>query len=541
MMSGKEESRGEMKEGFLCPICMIDLGDLIQLQLHFEEKHSKEDPIFLQNIKGLFGKAKKKFDLASSAAAAADPDSAFELLTDSFGGGVLPEHEPVSGVHSGARVDIPVAVIWHTADFKAERKKRLDRNTAATQVLFRLEKLLKDLPSDPVKRRQYEQSVVPWIDEDLIDKCPNCGQKFIVAIRRKHHCRLCGGVLCAGCSFGVGFDFARRIVDPINAGTESGGGGKRGGNFITDFINEKQFRICKVCKDILDGHESRAEAAQHSALVALYETLKGHMVEGRVRGQEYRRLVDTLYQGDEDFTLKEGEVLRVKLLKIADNIDSASKAVEALPSESDLERIIQKKIRSAAVNFIKECLVGLPGVPSEEEFEALKRQRVSRAAAKVEEEKMAAKVAKLRFEQQQQQQQQRQQQKVSSSAKSKAAPVMGSGFVVASSSSSTTSEDPMVQQIHNLREFIAQARRMGKADEVAALEASLSELRAEFARIQRDRERSELERNFESFKGVFHKQSTTAAADRDESCDNDQEQEYVDIDEYDASGKNPFL
>ena len=50
----------QIKEGFLCPICMTDLGDVIQLQLHFDERHSKEDPAFVQNLKDLFGKAKQK-------------------------------------------------------------------------------------------------------------------------------------------------------------------------------------------------------------------------------------------------------------------------------------------------------------------------------------------------------------------------------------------------------------------------------------------------------------------------------------------------
>ena len=53
-------SSGEVREGFLCPICMADLHDVIQLQVHFEEEHDKEDPAFIQNLKDLFGKAKKK-------------------------------------------------------------------------------------------------------------------------------------------------------------------------------------------------------------------------------------------------------------------------------------------------------------------------------------------------------------------------------------------------------------------------------------------------------------------------------------------------
>merc|ERR1719411_771642 len=50
----------QITEGFLCPICMADLGDVIQLQLHFDERHSKEDPAFVQNLKDLFVKAKQK-------------------------------------------------------------------------------------------------------------------------------------------------------------------------------------------------------------------------------------------------------------------------------------------------------------------------------------------------------------------------------------------------------------------------------------------------------------------------------------------------
>ena len=40
-----------VKEGFLCPICMADLGDVIQLQVHFDEEHSKEDPAVVKNLK----------------------------------------------------------------------------------------------------------------------------------------------------------------------------------------------------------------------------------------------------------------------------------------------------------------------------------------------------------------------------------------------------------------------------------------------------------------------------------------------------------
>ena len=54
---------------------------------------------------------------------------------------------------------------------------------------------------------------------------------------------------------------------------------------------------------------------------------------------------------------------------------------------------------------------------------------------------------------------------------------LGSGFVLTSSNDDgVVSDDPMVQQIRNLRGFIAEAKRLGRYDEVAALEDNLGEL-----------------------------------------------------------------
>lgn len=46
-----------VQEGFLCPICMKDLGDIIQLEQHFSDFHNqtdKEDLFF--PIKGMASK-----------------------------------------------------------------------------------------------------------------------------------------------------------------------------------------------------------------------------------------------------------------------------------------------------------------------------------------------------------------------------------------------------------------------------------------------------------------------------------------------------
>jgi hypothetical protein len=115
---------------------------------------------------------------------------------------------------------------------------------------------------------------------------------------------------------------------------------------------------------------------------------------------------ESLNRGEEDFSLSEAKLLRVKILKIAENVDIISKKISILDTEypepgfpSGLQLQLQQRVRMSAVSFVKDGLVGLPGLPSEEEFETLKKRRREEAERKVAEEKQAAKLAKLRFEQ----------------------------------------------------------------------------------------------------------------------------------------------
>lgn len=50
----------EVKEGYLCPICVKDLGNIEELTAHFESTHSSEEKDVLQSLKGLIGRAKRK-------------------------------------------------------------------------------------------------------------------------------------------------------------------------------------------------------------------------------------------------------------------------------------------------------------------------------------------------------------------------------------------------------------------------------------------------------------------------------------------------
>lgn len=112
-----------------------------------------------------------------------------------------------------------------------------------------------------------------------------------------------------------------------------------------------------------------------------------------------------------------------------------------------------------------------------------------------------------------------------------------------------------MQQIQNIQGFILESKRLQRFDEVAALEQNLKELQTEYQRVQR--EKRELEQNYENFKTMFHKRSPMDGDDGVDDDDDDEEEQSpvnggdkkvaeaalpADVaDDYDSSGKNPFF
>ncbi|TRY75257.1 hypothetical protein TCAL_10088 [Tigriopus californicus] len=598
----------DVKEGFLCPICMEDLGDVIQLQVHFEEKHSKEDPVFIQGLKDLFGKAKRRV-LNSEAFKTNLPDLQAEQKTwdslievQSLDSNI----HPASGLHSShwEDPDLKKLKTSHTSVFLEERRKRQGRNKRTNQVLIRLEKLVRNYPHDPAKRRVHEQKIVPWIDEDNVKLCPNCAKRFNFA-RRKHHCRLCGGVICNDCSTPTSLDLAKKVTQPIAdeddqatrnivedpMDSEPNGNSsfmaklgnltpnKRSGsqesinsimsNVLDLKVKDDQLRTCLLCAEILSNEAQRLDAiTQDTLLVRLYEQLKNHMREGSEISLEYCRMAHSLNSGEEDYQLDEAKYLRVKVLKIAENIDILSRKISKLGDTqneettthraSPLELKLQQRIRAMAVDFIKDTLISkIPVLVSEEEYDKIKRERKQTASKKIAQEREAAKTAKAKFEQNEALKRTKSMltaplirdevmnlvRNSSTAPRTKPNPKRpveyGPGFVLTSSPSQnlSASEDPMVQQIQNLKHFIQEAKKLRKLDEVRSLEESLRDIQAEYQRIQA--ERAELEANFTDFKGIFHKTSPSKAFTSESVQPEERDEEPSDP--YDASGKNPFF
>jgi rabenosyn-5 len=117
-----------------------------------------------------------------------------------------------------------------------------------------------------------EQRITPWQDDNAVSACPFCSTNFHPLTNRKHHCRLCGRVVCSlppraparptSCSglFAVDAQSGRleEVVEGVDYGvrrrtssTMGVGGGGMGGAGGEEEKGSKGVRVCKECRPVL--------------------------------------------------------------------------------------------------------------------------------------------------------------------------------------------------------------------------------------------------------------------------------------------------
>jgi hypothetical protein len=121
----------------------------------------------------------------------------------------------------------------HFDFFQSTRRKTVDKqNLEVSRLetrLTRLTQLLANPPPEPTQSagnflwssisgtkpqlRTLEQSIVSWEDDMSVAACPFCQQSFTQYTFRRHHCRICGRVVCGdpttNCSTDVGLEVAK--------------------------------------------------------------------------------------------------------------------------------------------------------------------------------------------------------------------------------------------------------------------------------------------------------------------------------------------
>ena len=164
--------------------------------------------------------------------------------------------------------------------------------------------------------------------------------------------------------------------------------------------------------------------------------------------------------------------------------------LEEIPSAKQLQ--LQKFIRVYASQYLHENMLTLQNLPSEDEYNKLKQQRDREIQMRLAMERRAAMEARER-EAREQLRKSSSGDKLPSSPKPDSSQVVkDSGWIPYESPARPTesADDPMVQQMNIIRDYIRQARQAQKYDEVRMLEDNLRELQQEYYHQKRVSEAS---------------------------------------------------
>ncbi|KAI1278741.1 Rabenosyn-5 [Halotydeus destructor] len=505
-----------IKEGLLCPVCLQDFRQISQLQDHFLSAHSaerKEPENIGSQIKGFIGKAKKKI-LQDDEVAAGNGDTD-EVAVIKVASSPRPSQYYVPWRQSQE----PGQSRRHFDYFKQIREDRVERYVIETnKLLIRLDKLITDAPADVNKRKLHEKNIVSWVSDADVKLCPSCAKTFNLG-RRRHHCRLCGAIMCHNCSQFLEFEYAKKLISPTNleaeaessslslpvSGTLNRASGSRRGStsslmsVMNQSTGEQHVRVCYDCKVLLDKRNKLIlNQRARPTLCHFYERLKSTMDDAERLVPVYTKMCYSFTLGETTYNLNDAQDLRFKLMKQAELIDQLSRKIanlgmDSFPPPEDMQLKLQAKLRLAATQFLKEHMIGLPSTPSQDEFVKAQEQRQLEIDRKVQNEKKRAL-----------DDQNRKQQSTStgrpnlngltspnsnSSSFELVSPETGwgaesSGLRPESSVSQET--DPMLLQINQVKAYIKQARLQHRYDEVSMLESNLKELEIEYMLSKQD-------------------------------------------------------
>ncbi|XP_026757987.1 rabenosyn-5 [Galleria mellonella] len=419
-------------EGFLCPICKADLKSASQLTSHFENLHQEEQDV-LKSLKDIFGKAKKIILNSDDTDLKETFDRALKFNQQEQ---YYSQEEQVIGVSRSS-----------TDYFKAVRSSRLERYATETNnLLIRLDKLVCNMPEEPNQRKQHEQEVVPWLDGTSVKLCPSCAKSFNLT-RRKHHCRLCGSILCHDCSVFLDLKIARGIVDPSASQVSS----------EPDPDSERsRLRLCEHCYKLIELRKQVQESRNaKTVLMTAYEQMRSLMEQAKSAVAMYEKMCQSLFDGETTYNLSDVNAMRGRIGKLAEGIDLLSKQIASFPAEPGTRQLkLQNSIRQAAAHYIKEDLISLRKLPTEAQIEEVRRQRYERAERQIQMERQRMEMER---------------------AVDTAGP--SSSRV---QHNDVDDDNPLIEQMNIIRGYIKEARKELRFEEVAILEANLKDLKKEY-------------------------------------------------------------
>nr|XP_027234379.1 rabenosyn-5-like [Penaeus vannamei] len=521
-----EGGSSEVLEGFLCPICLEDLASITQLQAHFEEQHGSEDKDVVHALRGFLSKAKKKL---------LNEDEPDNVARRDFDGSGL-EYEP----NNPWNWDPPplgksTVYLSHENEYLSECGSTDSNNR--DYISYNLYAYHKFIILWSSEHLIYMLDVVFNSISRLCGgiMCDECSEfltfdyaKKLVSPVHQGNVNQMTTVATTSSSSSSGGPLMTSFLAGISGLRRSGSQGSLNSllSVMDSMTSEQHFRVCRHCMVRLQARDNQVEQRTSKPTLSLYyeKLMEYRSLLERLLPQ-YVQMAESLSAGETTYNLQDAEELRMKILKTGDNLNSMAQKIRNLGIGSQdvtdgaassiplgaRQELLQRRIFSTSSGFLKEHILSLPKLPTFHELKETQERRRLEAEARLAAEKEAMRQAEeraseiLRRRDKESKDSPRTTPNRSSSSNT---PSRSSSSTPVSFSTSrkkqsdevvvdtgwgpnlcppnvTETDDPMIQQMNNLRNYIKQAREANRYDAVATLEANLKELQGEYKKQQR--------------------------------------------------------
>lgn len=237
-----------------------------------------------------------------------------------------------------------------------------------------------------------------------------------------------------------------------------------------------QIKTCRECKVLLDRRMQQI-TDQHTRplLRTYYEKLKSLQLESDKLVPLFVKMCRSLRAGESLYQLEDAQLLRIKLMKLGDQMDGLSKQILGLNFEDGNDyQSLRNKLRLFVAQYLQRNLLGLPSLPYEYELKELQERRCDEI--------------RLALEQGQTSQMNDDQDERPKSGKLHSEPSPLSNEIVSTDNGwniekielNDQDDDPILLQINIIKQYIERARSDHKYDEVNLLESNLKQLEIEY-------------------------------------------------------------
>ncbi|ODQ64411.1 hypothetical protein NADFUDRAFT_61239 [Nadsonia fulvescens var. elongata DSM 6958] len=267
--------------------------------------------------------------------------------------------------HKGVVIDL-------TQDFRRMRQPHIDQQELnANRLEKRLVKLISSLSSEISKdpgsvwplnrlRQKYaiDKEIVKWQADGEVTDCPECHNHFNFTLR-KHHCRVCGKVVCGN----LNSDCSRDVEINILAAKLD----IKGPDVMP--VTPISTRICKSCKNTVLSRRNflHDKTAPLPPLLKKYEQLCHLRMVIESTMPKFQETLEILQDAQGQHTDQQATAdatkIRKKLLNTCAQFDSISRSLSNLTLNIENERRLQQNIFLAAVHFLQINMLPLRALP----------------------------------------------------------------------------------------------------------------------------------------------------------------------------------